>query len=48
MQGGFDKLFSKLATEISDFEALTKKSFTNMSDVNKAQASFGKIQKLLN
>jgi hypothetical protein len=33
---------------MTNFEALTKSSFTNMADVSKAQNAFGRIQKLLN
>ena len=44
----FEKIFGKLNTEMTNFEALTKSSFTNMADVSKAQNAFGRIQKLLN
>lgn len=44
----FEKLFGKLETEMSQFEALTKNGFGNMVDVNKAQAAFSRISKLMN
>ena len=44
----FEKLFGKLNSEMSEFEAMTKNGFTSMSDVSKAQTSFGKISKLIN
>jgi hypothetical protein len=44
----FEKMFSKLNSELSEFEALTKNGFANMSDVNKAANAFGRIQKMLN
>ena len=48
MASNFEKIFSKLETEMTEFQALTKNGFANMVDVNKAQASFSKISKLMN
>lgn len=42
-----DSTFSKLNSEIENFEALASKGFTNMADVGKAEKSFGKITDLL-
>jgi hypothetical protein len=47
LQASFEKLFGRLSTEMADFEAMTKNGFTNMADVNKAQASFARISKIL-
>lgn len=44
----FEKLFGKLNSEMSEFEAMAKNGFTNMGDVSKAQTSFNKISKLIN
>ena len=48
LASNFEKMFGKLGTELSEFEALTKNGFANMSDVNKAANAFGRIQKMLN
>ena len=42
-----DSTFSKLNSEIENFEALASKGFTNMADVGKAEKSFSKITDLL-
>ena len=48
LASNFEKIFGKLNSEMSEFEAMTKNGFANMADVNKAQTSFSKISKLLN
>jgi hypothetical protein len=47
LTASFEKLFSKLGTEMAEFEAMTKNGFANMVDVNKAQTSFARITKIL-
>ena len=42
-----DTTFTKLNTEIENFEAIASKGFSNMADVGKAEKSFGKITDLL-
>lgn len=48
LQSSIDKTFSKLNTEIQNFEILSSKGFSNMGDISKAERSFGKITDLLN
>jgi hypothetical protein len=48
LASSFEKLFGKLDSEMSEFEALVKNGFNNMGDVTKAQNSFGRISKLIN
>ena len=43
----FQKLFGSLEREMGDFELLTKKGFTEMADVRKAENAFGRISKLI-
>ena len=47
LQSSLDKIFSKLNSEIQNFESLTSKGFTNLGDVSKAEKSFVKITDLL-
>ena len=42
-----DSTFTKLSSEIENFEAVASKGFTNMADIGKAEKSFGKITDLL-
>ena len=47
LQSSLDKTFSKLNSEIQNFESLATKGFSNLGDVSKAEKSFGKITDLL-
>jgi len=42
-----DSTFTKLSSEIENFEAVASKGFTNMADIGKAERSFSKITDLL-
>lgn len=44
---GLESTFSKLTTEITNFEAVASKGFNNMGDVTKAEKSFGQITDLV-
>ena len=48
LSANFEKLFGKLETEMSEFQAMTKNGFANMADVGKAQTAFSRISKLMN
>lgn len=47
MQSGIDRIFSNLTNEISKFEGMASKGFSNMADVGKAERSFEKIVDLI-
>lgn len=43
LKGSLDKTFANLEKEITNFEGLANKPFKNMSDIQKAEKSYGKI-----